>query len=234
MSRRAASGLDLSGGSPAAAAQAGGETAPAAPLGDYRLLREVGRGGMGIVYDAVQLSLGRRVALKVLPFAAALDPRQLQRFHNEAHAAAHLHHTNIVPVYAVGERGVHLYAMQLIDGQSVAALIRELRQGAGLEAPPLSAPPPPAAPAPSTSVAAALTTEGSTRSPAFCRTAARLGLQTAEALEHAHAEGVIHRDVKPANLLVNSLRRFLEDQPIQARRHRRQRLVHRGPSRCGI
>src|SRR5262249_29421668 len=103
-------------------------------LGDFRLLREVGRGGMGIVYEAVQISLNRRVALKGLPFAAALDPKQLQRFKNEAQAAAHLHHTNIVPVHAVGcERGVHYYAMQFIDGQTVAALIRELRKLAGLE-----------------------------------------------------------------------------------------------------
>ena len=71
-------------------------------LGDYRLLREVGRGGMAVVYEAEQVSLGRRVALKVLPFAAVLDPKQLQRFKNEAQAAAHLHHQNIVPVYFVG------------------------------------------------------------------------------------------------------------------------------------
>ena len=75
------------------------------------------------------VSLGRRVALKVLPFAATFDATHLQRFHNEAQAAAQLHHTNIVPVYAVGrERGVHFYAMQLIEGQSLAAMIREMRQ----------------------------------------------------------------------------------------------------------
>src|SRR4029079_15637823 len=76
-----------------------------------------------------QISLGRRVALKVLPFAATMDPRQLQRFHNEARAAACLHHTNIVPVYGVGcERGVHFFAMQFIDGQTLAALIDQQRQ----------------------------------------------------------------------------------------------------------
>src|SRR5262249_40948562 len=82
-------------------------------LGDFRLVREIGRGGMGIVYEAVQISLNRRVALKVLPFAATMDPRHLQRFKNEARAAASLHHGHDVQVYAVGwERGVHYCALQ--------------------------------------------------------------------------------------------------------------------------
>ena len=97
-------------------------------LGDFHIIREVGRGGMGVVYEAEQLSLRRRVALKVLPFAAAADPRQLQRFKSEAQATALLHHTNIVPVHAVGaERGVHYYAMQFIDGRTLADVISELR-----------------------------------------------------------------------------------------------------------
>ena len=98
-------------------------------LGDFQLVREIGRGGMGVVYEAVQISLNRRVALKVFPFAAVLDQRQLQRFKTEAQAAAGLHHGNIVPVYQIGcERAVHFYAMQYIEGQNVAELIRELRQ----------------------------------------------------------------------------------------------------------
>src|SRR5262249_20056482 len=97
-------------------------------LGDFRLLREAGRGGMGVVYEAEQISLRRRVALKVLPFAAAIDPRRLRRFQTEALAAAQVQHERIVPVHAVGyERGVHYYAMQFIDGQSLAALVGELR-----------------------------------------------------------------------------------------------------------
>jgi hypothetical protein len=98
-------------------------------LGDFRIIREVGRGGMGIVYEAEQTSLKRHVALKVLPFAGAMDSRQLQRFKNESLAAAQLHHTNIVPVYYVGcERGVHFYAMQYIEGQSLADAITEVRR----------------------------------------------------------------------------------------------------------
>ncbi len=98
-------------------------------LGDFRLLREVGRGGMGIVYEARQLSLGRRVALKILPQALALDGKRLRRFQLEAQAAALLHHPHVVPVHAVGsDRGVQFYAMQFIDGRTLADLIREQRR----------------------------------------------------------------------------------------------------------
>src|SRR5256714_6603086 len=122
-------GLSADGG-PVQGDAAEGELV-ARTLGDFRLLRELGRGGMGIVYEAEQVSLRRRVALKVLPFAGMLDPRQLQRFQNEARAAACLHHTNIVPVYFVGcERGVHFYAMQLVEGMNLAALIDQQRQAA--------------------------------------------------------------------------------------------------------
>src|SRR6516165_471928 len=194
-------------------------------LGDFRILREVGRGGMGIVYEADQVSLSRRVALKVLPFAAALDSKQLLRFKNEAQAAAHLHHTNIVPVHAVGcERGVHYYAMQYIPGRTLAAMIQALRQQAGKEPcgdaagaaasvsatllkvepgpEPLSVPQRPAlAPSTQRAVPAAVSTERA--DPAVFRTTAQLGVQAAEALEHAHQLGILHRDIKPGNLLVD-------------------------------
>src|SRR5277367_1637938 len=98
-------------------------------LGDYRILREVGRGGMGVVYEAEQESLGRHVALKVLPVSALLDPRQLQRFEREAKSAAKLHHTNIVPVYGVGESdGLHYYVMQFIQGLGLDQVFDELRR----------------------------------------------------------------------------------------------------------
>src|SRR5262245_50521771 len=96
---------------------------------------------MGVVYEAEQVSLGRRVALKVLPFAATMDPRHLQRFQNEARAAASLHHPNIVPVHAVGqERGVYYYAMQFIDGRTLADLIAEQRGGPPSQVPTVAAP----------------------------------------------------------------------------------------------
>ncbi|HTK74136.1 MAG TPA: serine/threonine-protein kinase, partial [Gemmataceae bacterium] len=186
---------------------------PNEELGDFRRIREVGRGGMGVVYEAEQRSLRRRVALKVLPYAATMDPKQLQRFRTEAHAAAHLHHQNIVPVYAVGcERGVHYYAMQLIDGQSLADAIASLRRQAGLpnvDPHDRTASLPPAAAAdvaPATRPTHTPPTHRPVRGLEHCRACARLGVQAAEALEHAHQMGVIHRDIKPANLLVDDRR----------------------------
>ena len=104
-------------------------------LGEFRIVREIGRGGMGIVYEAEQVSLGRRVALKVLPVTAGLDAKQLARFRIEAQVMAALHHPQIVPIFAVGcDRGVHYYAMQLIAGRSLADRLREPGEGRGGEA----------------------------------------------------------------------------------------------------
>ena len=98
-------------------------------VGDYRIVREIGRGGMGVVYEAEQISLGRRVALKVLPRQSSSDRMIRERFRREARAAGRLHHTNIVPVYEVGQDGdVRFYAMQFIQGQGLDAVIAELRQ----------------------------------------------------------------------------------------------------------
>lgn len=162
-------------------------------LGDFRLVRELGHGGMGTVYEAIQISLNRRVALKLLPFASALDPRQLQRFRNEAAAAAHLRHENIVSVHAVGsERGVHYFAMEYVDGQSLAALLATRRQQ------------PVDHTADSTVAARNAATATDTPPESWFDWVARVGLQAAGALAHAHETGVVHRDIKPANLLVDT------------------------------
>jgi WD40 repeat protein/serine/threonine protein kinase len=183
-------------------------------LGDFRLRREVGRGGMGIVYEAEQVSLHRRVALKILPLAAALDPRHHQRFLLEARAAACLHHTHIVPVHAVGsERGVPYYAMQFIDGCTLAEVLEQLR-GHGREgvAALLSAVPPAAtrtadhfeafSPGPASALASSLGT--SSHDQRYIRAVAEHGRRAAEALDHAHSRGVLHRDIKPANLMLDA------------------------------
>jgi serine/threonine protein kinase/Flp pilus assembly protein TadD len=154
-------------------------------LGDFHLLREVGRGGMGIVYEAEQLSLNRRVAVKVLPFAATLDERRLQRFKMEAQAAAQLQHRNIVPVFAVGcERGVHFYAMQFIEGRTLAEAIEVLRSRTDATSVPQG--------------------ELCPHRADYFRRAAEMGEQVADALDHAHQAGIIHRDVKPSNLLLDT------------------------------
>jgi len=103
------------------------ETLPFRRLGDFRIIREIGRGGMGVVYEAEQESLGRRVAVKVLPSIHLSSPSAVRRFRREAKAAARLHHTNIIPVFGVGEQdGVHYYVMQYIRGLSLDEVLDEL------------------------------------------------------------------------------------------------------------
>ncbi|MCP5068102.1 MAG: serine/threonine protein kinase [bacterium] len=138
-------------------------------LGDYHIVRELGCGGMGMVYEAEQETLHRRVALKVLLPWAVGSAGRVERFRREAQAAANLHHTNIVQVFGVGEDdGFHYYVMQLIDG-------------AGLD-----------------------THLANHEAPFAPCEAARIGLQVASGLAHAHEQGVLHRDVKPANVLLDS------------------------------
>ncbi len=97
-------------------------------LGDYRILREIGRGAMGVVYEAEQVSLGRHVAIKVLPQQLRPNLKQRQRFEREARSAARLHHTNIVPVFGVGEEsGLQYYVMQYIQGLGLDAVLDELK-----------------------------------------------------------------------------------------------------------
>jgi serine/threonine protein kinase/WD40 repeat protein len=118
------------GGSSAATDDKAGAAGPTLErLGDYRILREVGRGGMGVVYEVEQESLGRHVTLKVLPARALLDARHVQRFHREAKAAVRLHHTNIVPVFGLGEDGgLQYYVMQFIQGLGLDQVLDELQK----------------------------------------------------------------------------------------------------------
>jgi serine/threonine protein kinase/WD40 repeat protein len=264
-----------------------------ARLGDYQIVRELGRGGMGVVYEAEQLSLRRRVALKILPPQVAHDPRTLERFRHEAQAAAKLHHTNIVPIFDVGcEAESHFYTMQFIRGQALDRVLDELRrlklaadanssdalhpgrtnqhkgaaprgavelgessagvasqtvdfilsgfdaapiaptqlgllERAGLEGPTSEAVPeeklePPLATtqagsrvamrsetsslrgeekgAPSASTLSLGSAPGALR---FYQAVARIGIQIADALSYAHDRGVMHRDVKPSNILLD-------------------------------
>lgn len=144
-------------------------------LGDFRILREIARGGMGIVYEAEQKSLARHVALKVLPKHALLQEKDRRRFEREAQTAANLHHTHIVPVFGTGEHdGLHYYVMPLVRGVGLDEVIRQLRADAS-EKP----------------------------GPAHWGRVARVGIQAASALDYAHRQGTLHRDVKPSNLLID-------------------------------
>lgn len=179
-------------------------------LGDFQLLREIGRGGMGVVYEARQISLGRHVALKIMPFAAVLDAKRVQRFTHEARAAAQLHHPHIVPVFAVGcERGVHHYAMHFVDGPSLEQVLADLAEDGDLLERPAAGPDAVADAALEATRKAVSSTlrgdgrPGSLRSDGHLRDMARLALHAAEALQHAHECGVIHRDIKPSNLLLD-------------------------------
>jgi WD40 repeat protein/serine/threonine protein kinase len=170
-------------------------------LGDFRILRELGRGGMGIVYEAEQVSLGRRVAIKVLPFAGMLSENQLQRFKNEARAAAGLHHPHIVNAFFVShDRGVHYYAMRLVEGTSLAEILAiwqaksppsRITEQAAVDT------------AADTRPLAQLLTIRERHGREAYRWIANIGIQAADALQYAHSMGVVHRDIKPANLLID-------------------------------
>ncbi|MCA9217635.1 MAG: protein kinase [Planctomycetales bacterium] len=181
-------------------------------LGDFLLRREIGRGGMGIVYEAKQLSLDRQVAVKVLPFAGMLETNQLQRFKNEARAAASLHHPHIVNAFYVGqERGLHFYAMRLVNGVSLAELIETLRSDDRKKTEPdrSTASEHPVDNEAETSPIAEFSTQRDRRE--YYLSVAQLGRQAADALEYAHSMGIVHRDIKPSNLLLEGSHLWVTD-----------------------
>lgn len=197
-------------------ALAGRELRPEQVVGDYQLLREIGRGGMGVVYEALQISLNRHVALKILPLAVTHDAKQIERFKNEAQAAAHVEHPNIVPVYAIGEQdGVHYYAMQMIAGHSLAEMIADFQAASPPSTVGTTAPEPLQITRGEREIASSATAPmqnlnrvesismGTSGMVDRVRAIARLGIQAAEALHAAHEYGIVHRDVKPSNLLVD-------------------------------
>ncbi|MBI4601473.1 MAG: protein kinase [Planctomycetes bacterium] len=164
-------GDDRGAASPAArGAQAFQE---AVALGDYRLLRPLGRGGMGVVYEAWQVSVDRRVAIKILPAGIAADPKMVERFEREAKAAAKLQHPNIVSVFGLGsEGGTPYYAMELVEGETLAQMLRRLQAARRIDL-------------------------------QYCIDIASAFAGVAEGLQHAHERGVIHRDIKPSNLILD-------------------------------
>lgn len=201
-------------------------------LGDFLLERQIGRGGMGIVYEAEHTSLRRRVAVKILRMVSLNTDKDIQRFHNEAQAAARLHHTNIVPVFDFGEAaGYHFIAMQLIQGDGLDVVVEHLRmqRSDGVRRKPADSQTQHDLQLDDTQISERLlddtgpwedkkpqlrraSTVGSADialarlqydSPKYWRDVAEIGIQAARALDYAHSHGTVHRDVKPANLLLD-------------------------------
>jgi serine/threonine protein kinase/tetratricopeptide (TPR) repeat protein len=226
----------------AASSQAAGDLpdadrfAAGSRIADFRIIEELGHGGMGVVYRATQLSLDREVALKVLPNRARRGRTAIQRFRSEARAAARLHHTNIVPVFAHGDdNGQFYYAMDLIEGGSLDQAIRyrtrllspsnrtlmeSVRLGGSsaaetihIDRPASDGPRHSQSATDSSDIAPADEASGIDvkslhRASSDYRHLARLIAEVADALDHAHGEGVIHRDIKPHNLLVGADQRL--------------------------
>jgi WD40 repeat protein/tRNA A-37 threonylcarbamoyl transferase component Bud32 len=135
-------------------------------VGDYELLEEIARGGMGVVYKARQASLNRIVAVKMILAGQLASETDVKRFRSEAAAAARLQHKNIVAIHEVGEHeGQHYFSMDFVDGPSLAEVVR--------------------------------------KGPLPARQAAQCVKTIAEAVEHAHRQGILHRDLKPSNILLD-------------------------------
>jgi WD40 repeat protein/serine/threonine protein kinase len=210
---------------------------PLEHFGDFQILREIGHGGMGVVYEAEQISLGRRVALKLLTQRMLRDGVQKRRFDREAKAAARLHHTNIVPVFGSGEHyGTPYYVMQFIPGLGLDIVSEEIARLDGRPSPQMgrkdvsevtqslitgafqstadlerNSDSNSRAVENTSGIAMSMTQPGSStttsdrhhRKLTYWQGVARIGVQVADALEYAHRQGIVHRDVKPSNLLLD-------------------------------
>jgi serine/threonine protein kinase len=199
---------------------------PGSVFGQYCIKREIGRGGMGIVYEARHLPLEKLVALKVLPVRKLMDAGQLDRFFREARTAAGLSHTNIVPVFDVGQvEGIPYYAMQYIEGRSLSAILHIMQSTATREAPERSSsdsslvadsqtqafPEPGTSPNRQKERKNCFFTDPSVRIRAglpekleeYFRWVTGIGIQAAGGLAYAHERKIIHRDIKPSNLIMD-------------------------------
>jgi len=199
---------------------------PDSVFGQYRIKREIGRGGMGIVYEAVHLLLEKRVALKVLPLRTTRDAGHLELFFREARTAAGLHHTNIVPVFDVGQvSGTPYYAMEYIEGRGLDVVLHIMQSAEPHEFSDVYAPDSKRETVSEVQVSSdqelqsdegkKKTVRGSVdpsvriraglpaRSEEYFRWVARIGIQASEGLAHAHERKVIHCDIKPSNLLLD-------------------------------
>ncbi|MBL8901454.1 MAG: protein kinase [Planctomycetes bacterium] len=180
----------LAESSPSESAEAENATDDDQRLGEFRILRELGRGGMGIVFEAEQISLGRRVALKLLPLHRSFSPRAIGLFRREAQLAAALDHPGIAKVFGLVEADGQLaLAMELLRGVSLDQVLEELRttapQARRVE-----------------EIARIVGATPTWPSQSYASWVAALALQVAEALAHAHEHSIVHRDVKPGNLML--------------------------------
>ena len=168
-------------------------------IANYEIKKELGRGGMGVVFEAVHESLGRRVAIKVMPTPLVNSEKYIERFKREAKAAAKLHHTNIVGVFEVGEaENYHYYVMDFVDGQGLNEVIKELKKSTGKQTSKND----------EVSSNSALNSNGAIAdfeptSIGHFRWAARIGANLADAISYAHQSNILHRDIKPSNMILD-------------------------------
>lgn len=163
-----------------------GRIAPGRLIGDYEVLGEIGRGGMGVVYQARQVSLNRVVALKMILAGPLANPALVQRFRTEAEAAARLHHPHIVPIFEIGEHdGEHYFSMKLIEGKTLAQCLAGDLPGIKNQEPAVAG------------------RRSRTNDHASQTWSATLLAKVAGAVHYAHQRGVLHRDLKPTNILID-------------------------------